>query len=78
MIAFMLWSICARLYVYSKAENDGGLPTLVAKNISAFLPLSILLFLSVQSYIHIVYNMSADIFIYGLLSLITVGIAHDR
>ena len=77
-IAFMIWSICARFYVYSKVENDKGLPNLIAKNIGAFLPLSILIFLSFQSYIHIVYNLSADIFIYGLLSLIIVGIAHDR
>jgi len=49
-----------------------------ARQVKVLTSSCIVAFLVIQTYLHIQYQLSADIFIYGLLSLIVVGIGNDR
>lgn len=78
LLSFGIWSLAAKYYLKLKLDmND---ETLVdnARQIKVLTSSCIVAFLVIQTYLHIQYQLSADIFIYGLLSLIVVGIGNDR
>jgi len=78
LLSFGIWSLAAKYYLKLKLDiNDEKLVN-SAQQIKVLTSSCILIFLVIQTYLHMHYQLRADIFIYGLLSLIVVGIGNDR
>jgi|GEM_PF-2520972 len=78
LLSFGIWSFAAKYYLRLKLDTNDQTLMKEVQYQKVIMTSCTFVFVAIQTYIHIQYQLSADFFIYGLLSLIVVGMGNDR